>query len=135
MRILPVVAALLFSSCLQSPAQREARPMMLHTVAFTLAEGHVASAGNLVESLEQELSPLPGVVNLYAGLRGEQFKRPTNLQDFHVLLVVGFRDSAAYEEYLVHPVHLRLVESWAPRLSKIAILDALRVYWEPRIPE
>ncbi len=135
MRILLIVVALLISSCLQPPAKRETHPMMLHTVAFTLAEDHVGSAGYLVESLERELSSLPGVVILYAGVRGEQFKRPTNVQDFHVLLVVGFRDIAAYDQYLVHPRHLRVVESWAPRLSKIAILDALRMYWEPRIPE
>jgi hypothetical protein len=126
MRLLCIFTVLVFSSCLTPVTERAVHPGMIHTVAFTLAEGEEAGAADLVGELERELTPLPGVVALYAGLRAEQYTRPTNSQKFQVLLVVVFRDTRAHDEYEIHPIHRRLVERWTPKLAGIVILDAVR---------
>jgi|GEM_PF-2508842 hypothetical protein len=126
MRLLCIFTVLVFSSCLTPATERVVQPGMIHTVAFTMAEGEEAGAADLVGELERELTPLPGVVALYAGLRAEQYTRLTNNQNFQVLLVIAFRDTRAHDEYEMHPIHRRLVERWAPKLAAIEILDAVR---------
>jgi hypothetical protein len=126
MRFLAIVGIALLSSCLHRTNAGLPRAGMIHTVAFTLAEGEESAAGDLVAELERTLRPIPGVVSLHAGIRGVQYVRPTNQQEFHVLLVVLFLNEKAHDEYEVHPFHKKLVKAWGPRLKAIEILDAVR---------
>lgn len=125
-----VLALLGLASCLgTAPPQRVVTSRLVHVVAFTLEEGGTAGRDEalaLVRDLREDLAPIPGIVHLHAGIRDPRFERPSNLQDFDVLLVIEFTDKDAHDAYLVDPRHRAVVDAWTPRLRGIRVLDAAR---------
>ncbi len=48
--------------------------------------------------------------------------------DYDVALCVGFQTQAGYEQYLIDPSHMELVNKWKPRFESIRIYDVKDTY-------
>lgn len=71
----------------------------------------------------QVLREIPGVTGLRAGSMRPS-ARPIVDSSFDVALIISLRDAAALSDYLVHPVHVRLVEeTLKPLVDKIRVFD------------
>ncbi len=70
----------------------------------------------------QVLAGIPGVLSLKSG-SVVQSERDIVDSSFDVALVVSFENRAALDDYLVHPLHVRLVEQTLKPL-----VDRIRVY-------
>ena len=111
---LPLVAACGAPQRYDSPLQ--------HIVLIKLRDA--GDTGALLADTRRHLSAVPGVEQLYVGRPFVLGRTGVDL-DFDVAVIVGFADRAAYEAYLVHPEHTRLVNAWQPRFEWIRVHDAL----------
>ncbi|RMH12182.1 MAG: Dabb family protein [Planctomycetota bacterium] len=101
-------------------ATRPARPSLIsHVVFFELADPRDST--ELISDCDALLTDIDSV-ETYACGRHIDTGRATVLTDYDVGLIVGFASKDAYAAYVEHPLHVRLVEKWKPRL------EALRVY-------
>jgi len=84
----------------------------------------VADTGALLADTRRHLSAVPDVVELYVGQPCAVGRTGVDL-DWDVAVIVGFADRGAYEAYLAHPEHIRLISAWKPRFEWIRVHDAL----------
>lgn len=94
---------------------------IVHSVYFELRDPGQARA--LAAACERRLGSIPGILSLSAGPREASQERATNDQRFDVGLTILFADRAALEAYLVHPVHLALVEEYQAALVGLRVFD------------
>ena len=90
----------------------------------------VADTGALLADTQQHLSAVPEVSALYIGRPFPVGRTGVDL-DWDVAVIVGFADRGAYEAYLAHPEHIRLISAWKPRFEWIRVHDALEVSDQP----
>jgi hypothetical protein len=93
-----------------------------HVVVVWLKTPGDAAARERVIAASEVLATIPGVVALKAGSVVPS-ERPIVDSSFDVALSVTFTDLEALQDYLVHPVHVRLVEETLKPL-----VDVIRVY-------
>lgn len=120
MRCLLMTLALLAAGCLtlySSPA-----PVLVHSVFFTLRDPGDAPA--LERACRERLGGTPGMVAFAVGPRAEEFDRPVNDTEFHVSLQVWFEDREAFDDYLVSPPHVALIEEFGERFEGVRVFDA-----------
>ena len=91
-----------------------------HVVLFELERPE--DAAELQRDCESMLKPLPQV-SYYACGAHVEVGRPTVNGDYTLGLIVSFDDRRSYDEYLVAPEHVGLVEKWKPRFTKLTIYD------------
>ncbi|NNF41916.1 MAG: Dabb family protein [Phycisphaerales bacterium] len=94
---------------------------LLHVVTFDLADPGDASA--LIADSRMLALEIPTIGDLRVGTRLDS-KRPGFDQSFDVALSMEFDSVKAYEAYLVHPAHVRLVERWTPFIESLRVIDA-----------
>jgi hypothetical protein len=69
------------------------------------------------------LTSIPGVLSLRAGTAVAS-NRPIVDSTFDVALVISFSDRAALDSYLIHPLHVQLVEkTLKPLVARILVYD------------
>ena len=90
-----------------------------HVVFFDLKDQ--AEADELVQDCFR-LFVIEGVSSGYVG-KHYDIGRESVLRDYDVGFFVAFQTEADYHNYLTHPLHVELVESWKPRWESIRIYD------------
>lgn len=81
-----------------------------------------ADTGALLADTRRHLSAVPDVAELFVGQPFSVGRTGVDL-DWDVAVIVGFADRVAYEAYLAHPEHLRLINAWQQRFEWIRIHD------------
>lgn len=94
-----------------------------HIVIVWLKEPGKPEQRQRIVRESQVLREIPGVTGLRAGSMHPS-ERPVVDSSFDVALVISLRDAAALADYLVHPVHVQLVEeTLRPLVAKIRVFD------------
>ena len=104
-------------------AVRAPRPGVInHVVIFKLKNPD--SIQELLIDCDQHLAKIPGVASYYAG---EHFDigRDDVDSDYDVVFYAGFKSQQALEEFVAHPVHIRIKSKWEPRLQWSRIHDTI----------
>lgn len=97
------------------------RPAMLnHVVFFELHDPVDAPA--LIEDCDTKLAAIPGITSYYCGTPIDT-GRDTVLDDYDVGFYVGFDSIEDYDNYVVHPNHIEVVNDWRPRLKALRVYD------------
>ena len=94
-----------------------------HVVVVWLKSPGNAEHRRRIISESAVLRGIPGVTGLRAG---EVIPSDRSIVDssFDVALIVSFADQAAMQAYLIHPVHMELVEqTLKPLVEKIRVYD------------
>jgi len=76
----------------------------------------------LLADCDRLLPGIPGVVSYAAG-RHLDIGRLNIDSDYDLALVVGFEDEDAYQGYVEHPDHVKLVLSWKERFKQLMVRD------------
>ena len=124
-RTLVSMAALvcLAAGCTPNPGTGPARPALInHPVFFQLVDA--SEAAELIADCDTWIAEIPGVASYYCG-RPFDSERESVDTDYDVGLYVGFASAEDYMAYVEHPVHVRLVEKWRPRLRGILVRDVI----------
>ena len=106
-----------------SMADDAKQPMLIHNVYFTLKEGTPENTQKLIEACFKYLKDHPGVVFFAAGPLVQELERPVNVRDFHVGLLVVFKDKPAHDDYQVAKLHLQFIEENKPSWDKVRVFD------------
>ena len=97
---------------------------LTHTVYFELKDHSAEKCEQLVEACYSLLTPIEGSISLHAGVRDEELSRPVNDQEFHVGLVVVFKNRAAHDAYQTHENHLAFLADNKDNWESVRIFDA-----------
>lgn len=112
--------------CVALGACTQARPTpaaLEHVVIVWLKEPGNAAHRNTIIAASEILRSIPGVLDLKSG-RVVASERAIVDSTFDVALLISFPDQAALDAYLVHPLHVRLVnETLKPLVAKIRVYD------------
>ena len=98
-----------------------ARPAAIHHIVVIDLEDP-ADADEMLADSDAMLGAIPSVVSYFAG-RHHETGRDHIFSDYDIALYVGFDSDAGYAEYVDHPLHLRFVEHWEPRVDSMRIYD------------
>lgn len=102
----------------------QSAPKVAHLVFFTLKESSGESRQALVASCEEYLTGHAGVEHFSVGIRGDDFTRPANDQEFDVGLHVIFDSRAAHDAYQVDPRHVEFIERNKDSWKSVRIFDS-----------
>ena len=105
-------------------SQDSSPQQVAHMVYFTLKESNNESRKALVESCEKYLTDHPGVVYCSFGVRGDDFTRPVNDQEFDVALNVVFESRDAHDQYQESSRHLDFIATNKPTWAKVRVFDS-----------
>jgi len=123
--VLALVAALV--GCGATPCCMDGaappRPARINHLAFFKLKD-AAEAPQLIADCDANLAIIPGVVSYYCGTHLDT-GRPNVDGDYDVGFYVGFESEADYQNYVIHPNHIALVEKWKPRWEWIRVQDVL----------
>ena len=106
-----------------SMADDAKQPLLIHNVYFTLKEGTAENTQKLTEACFKYLKDHPGVVFFAAGPLVPELERPVNVRDFHVGLLVVFKNKQAHDDYQVAQQHLQFIEENKPSWDKVRVFD------------
>jgi|YNPMSStandDraft_1061717.scaffolds.fasta_scaffold08636_3 Stress responsive A/B Barrel Domain. len=108
---------------------------LVHDVYFTLKDKSPEAKAAFVQSCQKYLSGHKDAVWFAAGVRGQEFQRPVNDQEFDVALQVIFKDKAAHDTYQEHPRHLKFIEENKDKWTKVRVWDwYLQASDSPTVP-
>ena len=108
------------SAALKSPDQT-----LEHVVVVWLKDPGNATHRQTIIDESEVLRTIPGVLSLKSGTVIPS-ERAIVDSSFDVALIVSFTDAAALQAYLVHPLHVQLVnETLKPLVAKIRVYDFL----------
>lgn len=113
-----VVLAALFAACASAPSPAS----LAHDVYIKLAEPNNVAVHELTRDC-RKLAQIPGVLHVVAGPRATNIKRDYNDEAFDVSVHLVFRNDAAFQGYLEHPIHKALLSEWAPKIAKLRVFD------------
>lgn len=114
--VLGVIAAAL-TGCVTTP--RHPANAVHHAVFISLKDKADLPA---MAADSEELRKIPGIIDLAVGFPLDS-KREKVVRDYDFGLYVEFDSAAAYEGYVTHPIHQRLLQKWAPKFQDIHIRD------------
>lgn len=97
---------------------------LAHMVFFTLKESTDATRQSLVDSCDEYLTGHPGTLYYSAGVRGEEFQRSVNDQQFDVALHVVFKSKAAHDAYQSSPRHDKFIEANEATWKSVYVCDS-----------
>lgn len=124
--LLPALTLLLLGAC-RGPASLQAsdRPLLVHSVYFTLKEDTPERRAALVDSCNRLLAKIPGIVALAAGSRDEELTRDVNDVEFDIALTIVFRDRAAHDLYQPHVKHQEFIAANLPNIARVRVFDSV----------
>ncbi len=120
-----VLATLLLTTALLACAGPDKLPVrtLEHVVVVWLKEPGNATHRQTVLDASEVLRTIPGVRSLRSGTVIAS-ERAIVDSSFDVALLVSFTDRADMDAYLVHPLHVQLVnETLKPLVAKIRVFD------------
>lgn len=91
-----------------------------HVVFIKLDDS--SHAAKLMKDCDRLLPTIPVVRGYWCGQHGD-FGRGTVDGEYDVGLYVGFASGEDYAEYVSHPNHVELVESWKPHMEWLRVHD------------
>jgi hypothetical protein len=104
--------------------EKDAGPMVVHNVYFTLKEGTAENRKKLVESCKKLLTKHDGEVFFAAGPIAEEFKSPVNDRDFDVCLTIVFKNKAAHDKYQPHERHQEFIKENKASFKSVRVFDS-----------
>ena len=107
-----------------SMADDPKQTMLIHNVYFTLKEGTAENTQKLTDACFKYLKDHPGVAFFAAGPLVQELERPVNVRDFHVGLLVVFKNKQAHDDYQVAKQHLQFIEENKPSWDKVRVFDS-----------
>ena len=96
---------------------------LVHDVYFTLKDKSPEAKAAFVQACQKYLAGHKGAVWFAAGVRGQEFRRPVNDQEFDVALQLIFKDKAAHDTYQEHPRHVKFIEENNDKWTKVRVYD------------
>ena len=96
---------------------------LVHDVYFTLKDKSPEAKAAFVQACQKYLSGHKGTVWFAAGVRGQEFQRPVNDQEFDVALQLIFKDKAAHDAYQEDPRHEKFIEENNDKWTKVRVYD------------
>lgn len=103
------------------------RPLLVHSVYFTLKEDTPERRAAMIQSTRDTLAKIPGIVALAVGPRDEDLARDVNDLDFDIALTIVFRDRAAHDLYQPHKKHQEFIAANLPNVERVRVFDSLSV--------
>jgi len=121
-----VLPLLLLGAC-RAPASAgdSDRPLLVHSVYFTLKEDTPERRQEMIDSSHRLLGKVPGIVALAVGPRDEDLARDVNDLDFDIALTIVFRDRAAHDLYQPHKRHQEFISANLPNVARVRVFDSL----------
>ena len=120
---LVLLLALILPAC--SSALKSPDHTLEHVVVVWLKDPGNATHRQTILDESEVLRTIPGVLSLKSGTVIPS-ERAIVDSSFDVALIVSFADAAALQSYLVHPLHVQLVnETLKPLVAKIRVYDFL----------
>jgi hypothetical protein len=119
--LLTLVIVVLFALQVQ-PAAAASNQAIEHIVIIWLKEPGLIDAQNTIIKASQALKTIPGVLAFKSG-KAVPSQRTIVDSSFDVAFIISFIDQAALDAYLIHPLHLQLMEETVKPL-----VDRIRVY-------
>lgn len=110
------LGAILLGGC----ATHDQGPTISHVILIALEDK--SQAEELLGECNRLLAPIPSVRAFAAGPPIDT-GRDTVLADYDVGIVIGFDSAEGYREYVEHPSHVELVDTWGPRFTSIRVFD------------
>jgi len=120
--IVSIAFLLIVAGCSTSHRAPMRPAPITHIVLFNLADD--ADIDAFIAESDAALAELPGVESYTCG-RPLDTGRAAVSGDYDVACMFGFASVAAYEAYLAHPEHRRLVDVWRDRIESMRIYDFL----------
>ena len=118
---LVLLLALILPAC--SAALKSPDHTLEHVVVVWLKDPGNATHRQTIIDESEVLRTIPGVLSLKSGTVIPS-ERAIVDSSFDVALIVSFTDVAALQAYLVHPLHVQLVnETLKPLVAKIRVYD------------
>ena len=118
---LVLLLALILPAC--SAALKSPDHTLEHVVVVWLKDPGNATHRQTIIDESEALRTIPGVLSLKSGTVIPS-ERAIVDSSFDVALIVSFADAAAMQAYLVHPLHVQLVnETLKPLVAKIRVYD------------
>ncbi len=96
---------------------------LVHDVYFTLKDKSPEAKAAFVQACQKYLAGHKDAVWFAAGLRGQEFQRAVNDQEFDVALQIVFKDKAAHDAYQDHPRHAQFIEENKDKWTKVRVYD------------
>jgi hypothetical protein len=123
--LVSALALFLVTSCAGVPwgTEAEVDSWLAHDVYFDLVDDSPAACDVLVEAC-WELADLEGIRFFASGTRAKSIDHGVNDLGYDVSLHVFFIDEAAYDAYLIHPKHLKLVEDHLKSWASVRVFDS-----------
>lgn len=98
--------------------------MLAHDVYFTLIDASAAGKQQLVDGCKKYLSDHPGTVCFAVGIRGPEFQRDVNIQDYDVALHLVFQDKAAHDRYQTADRHNQFIKLCKSNWKQVRVFDS-----------
>jgi len=106
---------------------KEGRGSIVHCAFFWFKETATkADIEAMVRDGRETLAPLPCVKGFNTGTPLVQERGAPVDSSYHVGVTMCFEDAKAYEAYLKHPAHLKLIEKHKPLWQKVVVYDFVR---------
>ncbi|MCS7306670.1 MAG: Dabb family protein [Thermoguttaceae bacterium] len=105
------------------PAAKAPVGYLVHDVYFTLKDKSPEAKAAFVQACQKYLAGHKDTVWFAAGVRGEEFQRAVNDQEFDVALQIVFKDKAAHDAYQEHPRHEKFIEENKDKWTKVRVFD------------
>ncbi len=99
------------------------RTRLAHLVFFNLKDQSDESCEKLIEACETRLAHQPGILFFGVGLRGEEFTRPVNADDYQVGLHIVFESKSAHDVYQESDDHQAFLAENKPNFASIRVYD------------
>lgn len=113
---------LLSAGCSTGPSGPPHPARINHVVLIALSDDSDPTA--VIMDCDRLLPDIPSVRSYWCGQHGD-FGRSGVDAEYDLALCVGFDDDQGYADYLVHPHHVELVETWKPHFKWIRIHDVV----------
>lgn len=97
---------------------------LAHMVYFTLKDTSPEASEAMVEACHKYLKDHPGVLYFSAGVRGTEFERDVNDQQYHVALNVVFDNKDSHDKYQVAADHLEFIEENKAKWAQVRVFDS-----------
>jgi len=118
-----ILATFCLVGCSQKADSLLIRPAKINHVVFCGLK-NPNDTRSFMQDCETYLASIDGVVSYWCGVHGD-YGRSTVDGAYDVGLYVGFNSDEAYENYIVDPKHVYLVDKWKSQFDSLRIFDVI----------